>query len=317
MGARIYNTAELEDGQLGRTAVAIGSFDGVHMGHRVICQALIEKAHSLGVSSVAYTFDPHPRKVLQGPHATHLLTSFEKKCELLGSVGIDIVVWSEFTREFSEQTPAEFISRYLVGKLAIRHIFVGYDSHFAHNREGNFNTLVEMSQRFGFDVTRTEAILQDGLIVSSTQIRKYLESGEIEHANRFLGWEYAVSGTVVRGDARGKALGFPTANLRADAEVIPCEGVYATRTRVGERLHPSVTNVGRNPTFHRDAGATPLRVETHLIDYSGDLYGLPIEVAFVGRIRGETRFPGPDALKAQIARDVAAAREILAREASA
>ncbi len=312
MSARIYNTAELSDGQLGPTVVAIGNFDGVHLAHRVICENLIAKAQDLKLPSVIYTFQPHPRKILEGPHAAKTLTTFEKKCRLLGELGVDTIVWSEFTREFSEQSPADFTIRMLVEKLRIRHIFVGHDSHFAHNRAGNFNVLVELGARYGFQVDRTEAVLHEGLIVSSSQIRHFLEAGEVARANRFLGWTYSVAGTVVRGAARGRAIGFPTANLETDAEILPAEGVYATWTRVGERAWPSVTNVGTNPTFQ--ARGAPVRVETHLLQFSRDIYGLPAEVGFLDRIRGEERFSGPRALQSQIEKDVAAAKAVHARE---
>ena len=313
----VHNASHLQSGELGPAAIAIGNFDGVHLAHRVICRQLVEKAEELGVLPVVYTFQPHPRKVLQGPQAVCVLTTFEKKCELLAETGVKVVVWSEFTREFSEQSPSEFISRVLVEKLCARHLFVGHDAHFARDRSGDFNTLVEMGERQGFGVSRTEAVMHDGLIVSSSQVRKFIESGEIRRANEFLGWQFSIPGTVVRGDQRGRTIGFPTANLETEVEVFPARGVYATCVNFQGRTVCGITNVGKNPTFNPEIDTVPLRIETNLFDFSGDLYGEHIEVVFLDRIRPEKRFGSADELKTQIEQDIYAARKIHEMEARA
>lgn len=313
----VHNASHLQDGELGPAAIAIGNFDGVHLAHRVICEQLVDKAEELGVLPMVYTFQPHPRKVLQGPQAVCVLTTFEKKCDLLADLGVKVVVWSEFTREFSEQSPSEFVSRILVEKLRARHLFVGHDAHFARDRSGDFNTLAEMGERHGFGVSRTEAVMHDGLIVSSTQVRKLIESGEMRRANEFLGWQFSIPGTVVRGDRRGHTIGFPTANLKTEVEVFPDRGVYATLCEIHGRTIPGITNVGKNPTFNPEIDMVPLRIETHLFDFTGDLYGEEIEVTFLERIRGEQRFAGVDELKAQIQQDIHTARKIHEMEARA
>lgn len=308
----VHKASEITPGEFGPVVAAMGNFDGVHRAHREICDRTVARARELGVPPIVYTFRPHPRRVLQGPEAVQELTTFEKRCELLGRAGIEVVVWSEFTREFSNLSPEEFVHHLLMEKLGIRAIYVGHDARFARNREGNYETLVREGKKHGFEAHQVDTIRIEDIEVSSSKIRELILGGDLRKANRLLGWTYTIEGKVVRGAGRGKQLGFPTANVESPNEVLPAIGIYATWTRVDDQWHPSATNVGRSPTFTE--GEAPIRIEPYLIDFSGDLYGKKLEVAFVERIRGEEKFPGPEALRKRIIQDVERARKILADE---
>lgn len=305
-----------------RAVLTIGNFDGVHIGHRSILRTVTERARALDGEAVVYTFDPHPRKVLPGANAPRLLTTSEQKLELLAEAGIDLVVLEPFTAAFAHTEPERFVREAVHARIAPREVYVGYDFHFGRDREGSMRTLVELGPRLGFAVTIIPEVTIGSRGVSSTRIRELLAAGEAEEAALLLGRPYAIRGRVVAGDRRGRTLGFPTANLAAETEVLPGHGVYAGRVTLlddpagGDGGAPprgarfaAVTNVGRRPTFKPD---DPTLAEAHLLDFSGDLYDRRIEVSFTARLREERRFAGPDALRAQIARDVDEARRRLA-----
>lgn len=306
-----------------RAVLTVGNFDGVHIGHRAILRTVTDRARTLDGEAVVYTFDPHPRKVLPGQRAPDLLTTTEQKLELLAEAQIDLVVLEPFTPEFARTPPDRFVRECIHARIAPLEVYVGYDFHFGHDREGSMRTLTELGPRLGFAVTIIPEVTIGSRDVSSTRIRELLGAGEAEEAARLLGRPHAIRGRVVRGDQRGRTLGFPTANLAPESELLPGHGVYAGTVRLldapaagtpgppaGVRF-PAVTNVGRRPTFAPDAA--PL-AEAHLLDFTGDLYGRRIEIAFEVRLREERRFPGPDALREQIGRDVAEARRRLAGE---
>jgi riboflavin kinase/FMN adenylyltransferase len=292
--------------------LTIGNFDGLHIGHREILRTVIDRARLRDGEAVVYTFDPHPRKVLVPERAPALLTTTDQKLELLAAASIDLVVLEPFTAEFAKTTAERFVRDHVHARIAPLEVYVGYDFHYGRDRAGSMKLLTELGPRLGFAVTILPEVTIGGRDVSSSRIRELVAEGDVDEAKRMLGRPFAVRGTVERGDQRGRTLGFPTANLTPENEVMPAHGVYAGHVRILDDGDPpagarfaAVSNVGKRPTFKAD---DPPLVEAHLIDWSGDLYGRRIEVSFESRLRGEQRFPGPDALKAQIARDVAAAR---------
>lgn len=295
-----------------RPVLTVGNFDGIHVGHHAILDTVVSRARALAGQAVVYTFDPHPRKVLRAERPPRLLTTLEQRLELLAEAGIDAVVVETFTREFA-RTPAEvFIREVIHARIRPVEVYVGYDFHFGRDREGSMRLLTELGPRLGFSVTIIPEVRVDGGDVNSTRIRERLGAAHVEEANAMLGRAYTVRGRVARGDARGRTLGFPTANLEPENEVLPGAGVYAGRLSLLDAGTPpagagfgAVTNVGTRPTF-RDGGE--LLVEAHLLGFSGDLYGRRVELSFEAHLRAERRFPSAEALREQIQADVAAAR---------
>jgi riboflavin kinase / FMN adenylyltransferase len=312
---RIIAGSEQIGSPLRRPVVTIGNFDGVHVGHRAILDTVVTRARDLGGEAVVYTFDPHPRKVLRPADAPGLLTTLEQKVELLQAAGVDAVVVEPFTAAFARIEAEEFIRSRLHAQLRPVEVYVGYDFHFGRDREGSMRLLTELGPRLGFAVTIIPEVTVDEGDVNSTRIRQVLAEGRPELAQRMLGRPYAVRGRVVRGEERGRQLGFPTANLDPENEVLPAAGVYAGHLRVLDAGQPAkgttlpvVANVGRRPTFE---GSGALVAEAHAIDWSGDLYGRRIELSFRTRLRGEQRFASVDALREQIAADVREGRRRL------
>ena len=302
-------------GALVRPVVTVGNFDGIHRGHRSILDTVRARARALGGVGVAYTFDPHPRRVLQPANAPKLLTTLEQRLELLEQAGVDVVVVERFTREFASTSAEAFIREVIHARIRPVEVYVGYDFHFGRDREGSMRLLTELGPRLGFSVTIIPEVQVGGSDVSSTRIRELLGAARVEEANAMLGRAYSVRGRVARGDARGRTLGFPTANLEPENEVLPGAGVYAGRLRLLDAGSPpagagfgAVTTVGTRPTFR---SGSELLAEAHLLGFSGDLYGRRVELSFEARLRAERRFPSADALREQIRADVAAAREHL------
>ncbi len=306
----LAGSAALEKPPL-RPVLTIGNFDGLHLGHLAIVRTVVARARALGGQAVVYTFEPHPRKVLQPERAPGLLTTVEQKLELLVEQGVDLVILEHFSREFARTPPERFVRDHVHARIRPLEVYVGYDFHFGRDREGSMRLLTEMGPRLGFAVTIVPEVTIGERDVNSTRIRSLLAEGEVSEAARLLGRAYTVRGRVVPGARRGRSLGFPTANLELENEILPASGVYATRVRLLEPAagpFGSVTNVGRRPTF---AEQDALVAESHLFDFEADLYGRRIELAFLARLREERRFPSVEALQAQIGRDVAEARRRL------
>lgn len=295
----------------GASAVTIGNFDGVHRGHQEIFRRLIAAAREIGGESVAYTFDPHPMKVLRPEAAPPVITPLEKKIKLIRAQGVDVLVCERFTDAFAAQLPEDFVREVLVERLRARRLFVGYDYRFGKGRAGNIDLLRELGGRWGFTVDVTEALRVGDRIVSSTLIRDLVAEGRVEEAAEYLGRYYFFRGRVVEGQGRGRKMGFPTANLAPETEVLPAAGVYAVFVDVEGRRCEGAMNVGVNPTFGESRG---LQLEVFLLDYDGDLYGKSLRVHFVERVREERRFPSVEALVEQISKDVAHIRERLKSE---
>jgi len=311
----VHGTAAL-DQDLVRPVLTIGNFDGLHIGHRTIMRTVVERARALDGEAAVYTFEPHPRKILTPSRAPQLLTTVDQKLELFEAFGIDCVILEPFDAEFAKVSPETFAREYVFQRIRPIEVYVGYDFHYGRDREGSMRLLTETGPRLGFSVTIIGEVMIGDRDVNSTRVRELLTRGEVEEARRLLGRPFCVRGAVVEGDRRGRQLGFPTANLRTDNEVLPANGVYAGELRFldegtpesGSR-HAAVTNVGLRPTFEDAAGHV---AEAHLIDFEGDLYGRRVELTFEHRLRGEQKFAGPDALREQIALDVADARDRLA-----
>ncbi len=289
--------------------VTPGNHDGVHLGHRALLSAARESAERGGHAVVALTFDPHPAAVLAPDRAPPILTTIERRRELLLALGADEVVVQRFDRAFANLTPQQFVQSVLVERLRTRGVVVGPDFRFGHGRKGDVAMLRELGKADGFDVTTVEPIRIGGAVVSSTRVRAALKAGDVEQATALLGRVHDVDGRVVRGDGRGRSIGVPTANLDCDPVLLPSDGVYAVVARVhGEQeLMHGVANLGVRPTF-----AAGRSVEVHLFDVDRDLYDRTLRVGFVARLRDEQKFDGIEAIVAQIQKDIEAARATLA-----
>jgi riboflavin kinase / FMN adenylyltransferase len=300
--------------KLVRPVLTIGNFDGIHLGHRAIMDTIIERARSLGGESVVLTFDPHPRKVLQPDRAPSLLATREQKLEALEAIGIDVVILQPFDLQFAKTSPEDFVHKIVFDCIGPAEVFVGYDFHFGRDREGSMAALSQIGARLGFSVTIIPEIRINDRDVNSTRIRSLLAEGEVEEAANLLGRPFSVRSKVLEGDRRGRTLGFPTANLAPKNEILPAAGVYTGEFRIllegqsADKRHPAVINVGNRPTFYKEGR---LLAEAHLLDFDGELYGLPVELSFCHRLRQEQKFSGPEELKVQIADDIKSARRKL------
>jgi riboflavin kinase/FMN adenylyltransferase len=292
-----------------RAVVVVGNFDGVHRGHQAVLSQARRIADEAGAAAFALTFEPHPRTHFRPDQPVFRLTPPAVKARVLSALGLDGMVVAAFDRGFSEQSADGFVDDVLIGALGVRHVVIGYDFHFGKARAGTPAFLTEAGARHGFGVTVVSPWKDEtGGAVSATRVRDALSAGDVAAANALLGWRWQVEGTVRHGDKRGRLLGYPTANLRLPDDCAAAHGIYAVRARVDGRLVDGVASFGRRPTF--DDGA-PL-FEVNLFDFSGDLYGKAMAVTLVERLRGEQKFESAEALVAQMDRDAAAARAILA-----
>jgi riboflavin kinase/FMN adenylyltransferase len=282
----------------------IGNFDGVHRGHQAILARVLDRARALNGTSVAITFDPHPLKVLAPGRAPDLITTRRQKLAFIAAAGIDAVLVIRFDAALASTGAEAFVETYLRDALGLHEVYVGANFNFGRGREGNADTLVALCTARGIAAGKVEEVRFLGSPVSSSRIRRAVRAGEVELATELLGRPFAVEGTVRHGAGRGAGLGFPTANLECDSELVPQDGVYVTRTVAGGASLPSVTNIGSRPTFADQEFA----VETHLLDTRLDLYGREIEVSFLARLRQELRFASVQALVEQVGRDVERAR---------
>jgi len=293
--------------RLTNPVLTLGNFDGVHLGHQAIFRKVVERAREIDGTSVAFTFEPHPLKVLAPERSLKLLNTFHGKMKLLAAAGIDIVICANFTRAFADQNPEDFARKVLHEKIGVSEVYVGYDYAFGKSRKGGIDSLIKMGQVYGFDVGMVHAVQVNGIVVSSSAIRDLISSGKVEEAAQLLGRYFTIEGNVVHGSRRGHTLGFPTANLHTANELLPGYGVYAVVAEVDGRRHKGVASIGIRPTF--DTG--PVSVEVFLFDYDGDLYGKQMEVSFVQYLRNEKKFPDAQSLISQMHKDVEEAKKIL------
>lgn len=288
------------------SVISIGNFDGVHIGHKKLIEHLNNKARFLNVPSIVITFEPHPLKVLAGK-CPPVITPLRQKLELLENLGVDITICLKFTKDLAAIEAKEFVKKFLI-PLKIRAIVIGYDYRFGKNREGDFDLLKKLGEKYNFEVIQVGPVYYKDEVVSSTRIRTLVQEGKVKEVVPMLNRHYQVFGTVVEGHKRGgKLLGIPTANLNLIDELVPKTGVYAVIAELENKKYKAVANVGYNPTF----GNEVLSVEVHLIDFNKDIYGHNLKVHFIDRIRAEKKFSGIDELKDQILKDIKTAREIL------
>lgn len=293
---------------LRNAVVTIGNFDGVHLGHREIFRRLVGKARELGGVSVVYTFVPHPLKVLAPERAPRLINTYAEKERLIEASCVDVLICAPFTLETATLSAGRFVEEILVKKIGVRYLVVGYDYAFGRNREGNAEFLRRKGTELGFEVEVLGPITGHGEAYSSTRIRQMLTDGEVGRVVALLGRHFSLEGEVIHGAKRGKQLGFPTANLCTEKEILPRPGVYAVKVKRRDRIFDGVVNIGRNPTFCREG----LSVEVHLLDFHEQIYGETLRLYFVERLRDEMTFPSPEALGRAIEADIVRARQILA-----
>ena len=291
-----------------RTVLTIGNFDGVHLGHRSIFRHVVDKAYELRGTAAVVTFEPHPLRLLAPDKAPLQLNTPEEKVRLLAASCIDLLVVLDFTQQLAEMPAEAFVREILVGKLGVQHLIVGYDYAFGRNRQGNTDFLAAQSELHNFTLEVLAPIRAEQQAHSSTAIRLFLQEGRVADAIKILGRNFTLDGEVVHGDGRGRKLGFPTANLVTQKEILPRDGVYAVKVKWRDDDYDGVINIGRRPTFANSSTT----LEIHLLDFQDDLYGERLRIYFVERLRDEQRFPSVEALQKAVVADIARARELLA-----
>jgi riboflavin kinase / FMN adenylyltransferase len=295
-------------------AVAIGNFDGVHLGHQALIRTARARAAELGVASAVLTFEPYPREYFDPANAPARLMRLREKITTLAALGVERLVVARFDARLQSQRPGEFVERVLVDGLRARHVVVGEGFRYAARREGTVETLRAAGAQHGFGVDAVAVVTVNGERVSSTRVRAALDAGDLVLARRLLGRDFRLSGRVIRGRQLGRTLGYPTANVRLHREKIPLAGIYAVRVGgIAPRALEAVVSLGTRPTIEGDG--EPL-LEVHVFDFDGDLYGRRLDVDFVAKLRDEARFESLDALVEQMNADALRAREILAAEAA-
>jgi len=281
--------------------LALGNFDGLHRGHQKIIERIRQSAGDRGTTALVLTFDPHPPRVVRPDKAPPLLMTMPQKLAALEKAGLHGVAVVRFTEAFSRWTPEQFVRQVLVEWLRVAEVWVGADFLFGHERAGTFSVLRSLGAQYGVRAEKIDPVRYKEFVVSSTRIRRLITEGRVDEAGALLGHHYSIDGTIVRGAARGRLLGFPTANLSTDNELVPPTGVYATTAELHGTRWPAVTNVGLRPTFEAGGGVT---VETHILGLTGDVYGARLSLSFIQRLRDERKFADVDALREQIAADV-------------
>ena len=296
-------------GASAKTALTVGSFDGIHLGHQKILRRVVERAQATGSIAAAVTFDPHPMKILRPAEAPPLISTLAQRLAGFDDLGVAAALVLRFDLEFSRLTPEQFVRGILVEQLHVATILVGENFRFGYQQAGDVKLLAELGRRLGFAVEIVSPVVVRGKVVSSTAIRRHVSEGRVERAARLLGRPFVLAGMIRPGTGRGRTVVFPTLNLATEQELLPAIGVYATETEVAGRLYRSATNVGTRPTFD----GSRLSVESHLLDFSATLTAGPMEVRFWKRLRDEKRFSGPQALRVQIAADLARTRRFFER----
>jgi riboflavin kinase/FMN adenylyltransferase len=283
------------------SVVTVGSFDGVHLAHREVIEEVGRRARARNGRSVVLTFEPHPKEVLSGT-PVHLLTTLEERRALCEELGVDLFFLVEFTYEFSRQTSREFLVRYIIQGTGVSEVVEGYDHHFGRDREGSIEELVRLGKEFEFSVVAMKPVYIEEEIVSSSRIRQHLLEGRVDRAERLLGRPYALSGTVVPGDGRGRSLGYPTANIRLSSsrKVVPQDGIYFARVDLGGDVRFGMASIGVRPTFTTDGQRI---VEVNILDFESDLYGRVITIQFLNRLRDQMKFDSVELLVEQMHRD--------------
>jgi riboflavin kinase/FMN adenylyltransferase len=290
--------------------LALGNFDGLHRGHLKIVERVRRAAEERGTTALAMTFDPHPSTIVRPDKAPPLLMTNPQKLDNLARAGMHGVAIVRFTPELAAWDPETFVRSVLVEWLHVSEVWVGANFLFGHDRQGTFSLLRTLGARYGFRAEKIDPVRYKEFVVSSTRIRRLVTEGRLDEAGALLGHYYEIEGSVVKGQQRGRDLGFPTANVCSENELLPPRGVYATTTSVAGVAYPSITNIGVRPTFGNDESVV---IESHLIGFDNDLYGSRVRIGFVQRLRDEKQFEGVEALKAQIAADRTQAVDLFGR----
>jgi riboflavin kinase/FMN adenylyltransferase len=289
------------------SVLTIGNFDSVHLGHQKLISKTVQIARENNTESVVLTFRPHPKTILHPNEPHHRMFDHRDQVEMMSSLGVDVLVEEKFSKDFSLMSAEEFLENYVIKNFNPQHIVVGYDFNFGKSRSGNLDYLKTFCSEKGIGVTVVDAYVIDGQIASSTQIRLLLEHGQIQKAEEFLGRPYYLRGPVRVGNKRGHTIGTPTANISPEIEFVPRKGVYFTWAYLGQEKFPSITNIGYNPTF--ESNDSYLKVETHIFNFDRDIYGEHLKVELIHFHRDEIKFSSVEALKSQIANDIAAAKK--------
>lgn len=290
--------------------ITVGSFDGVHVGHAKILSTLVNRAKERNCRSVLLTFEPHPRKVVSKDFNLRLLTLTDEKKRLISQLDVDEIIVIPFTKEFSQMSSDDFFNEFIIKKIGIKEIILGYDHRFGKGRDGDENKVRELGKLFGFDVITVPPVKFGDLTVSSSLIRKELAEGRVKNIRDYLNRYYSITGSVSEGDKRGRLLGFPTANISVtdSDKMIPSNGVYAVRVIIGDETFNGVMNIGKRPTFQSIENTI---LEVNIFDFEKNIYGREITVEFIDRLRDEQKFSSKDELIAQIEKDKKRALEIL------
>ncbi len=302
----------IKDGRLsaiGESVVTLGNFDGLHLGHAKILKRLRARSLALGLPSVVYTFDPHPLKVIRPEQSPALITTSDEKAACIEAFGIDYLVLAEFTQEFASKHPRDFVKESIVEGLQAREVWVGHDYAFGKGKRGTVEYLKEFGKEFGFHVVVVPAYKKGGAVVSSSRLRTLIGDGKVGEATSLLGRYFTLSGPVVHGKNLGKEIGFHTANIEVENELLPADGVYAVFVEFRGRRYQGVANIGFAPTF----GPSERTIEAHILDFTGDLYREELKLHLVRRLRGEHKFKNKEALAKRIGLDIERARRILKR----
>ena len=283
------------------SVITIGTFDGVHIGHRKIINQLTTISSTDNLVSILLSFFPHPKMVLQSNNEIKLINTINEKQDLLNTLNLDFLIIKEFTKEFSRLSALEFVRDILVNKLNAKHIIIGYDHHFGRNRTANIQQLREFGELYDFTVTEILAQDIDNIAISSTKIRKALNNGDIKLANNYLGYNYFFNGTVIHGNNIGKTISFPTANIKIDEsyKLVPKNGVYIVKSLIDKKCVFGMMNIGTNPTFNRHNQS----IEIHFLDFNKDIYNQSLSVEMITRIRSEKKFSSVENLKKQLELD--------------
>lgn len=284
--------------------LTIGTFDGVHLGHRKIISRLHDLAKTRNGESVIFTFDPHPRKIVApGESSLRILTTLDEKIELFEQSGVDHLIIYPFTAEFAQLSYEQFVEQILVGQIHTKYLVVGYDHKFGKNRQGDFEFLKNCAERLDFQIEKLDVLLMNESNISSTKIREAIQKGDFETANAFLGYPFMLHGTVVEGQKLGRKIQFPTANIAASDpdKIIPGYGVYAVQVKIHDQTYQGMLNIGSRPTVNNNADRRS--IEVHVFDFDSEIYGEPIELIFFRKLREEQKFSSIDRLKDQLTLD--------------
>lgn len=305
-----YSLSEVNRDQ--NTILTLGTFDGIHPGHQRIIERVVSEAAKSDSRSLLITFDPHPRTIVSNSGEIKLLSTLQEKIEIIRGLGIQNMLVIEFTKKFSQISSEEFVKKYIVDLIGVKEIVIGHDHHFGKGRGGDEMTLKEMGKEYGFKVSTVEAVAQNGIVVSSTKIRNAVVSGDIKLANSFLNRYYSFSGTVVKGDQRGRLLGFPTANIDIvdRNKLLPALGIYAVEFILNGQKYSGVMSIGKRPTFYNEGAIT---TEVYILDFDEEIYGSFVTVNTVARIRGEEKFSSAEELIKQMKKDTEEGRKILSK----